>query len=191
MGCNDTVFTVWLSQWKNNQPQLCFFRLDLRCRRKSLRNTSARSPHPAQKLHTLILSTYRNCSTLNEQKEPARRFFSFPERQVLPSCLQVWDRLNDEMTLTCFSTLNSSWLLRESSRNSPSVKSPKEGMSKSSPPLMTNQLEQFSSKKHGVSHSPTDVNSWLHLPIWPPSGNDPLWSHVPSLVLLSEWGPAS
>lgn len=166
--------------------RIFFPRLDPHCRRKSLRNTLACSPRPAQKLYTLISSTYRKCSTLKELSKRATGvlLFALFQREVPPLCLHVWDRLNDETTLTWFSTLNSSWLLHESSRNSPFVKSPKEGTSKSSPPLMPNQLEQFSSKKHGISHSPTDVNSWLQLPIWPPSGNDPLKSHVPHFFSL-------
>lgn len=68
--------------------------LDLHSRRKSLRNTSVCSPSPAQKLHTLILSTYRNCSTLNElsKKEAAGRFFLHFSRETsfcfMPSTLR-------------------------------------------------------------------------------------------------------
>lgn len=98
--------------------------LDLHRRRKSLRNTSACSSHPAQKLHTLILSTYRNCSTLNELRKKKKRasemllpvlpFSRGTSSSLVPSSLrssQWWDDANLLFNSQLF--LTSAWEQQE------------------------------------------------------------------------------
>ena len=87
------------------------------------------------------------------------------------------------LSLTHFSTFNSSWLQCESSsRNSPSIRSHAGSTYDAAPPSWLIGWNSFSSQNAAHQPLPPTANSWLYLATSPPSGTDlpkcPTWEEL-------------